>query len=471
MAARGGAWRQVTTAVTVAMAVAGLAHATDYSDPQDVFELRARDPQRSVDPPERMLWPQWQQSRRASVYGWLDCGIGGNTLGADFNGPIGPQDRNLQAMMNQLYLVGERRLDLGTDDWDWGARVDLLYGTDGWMTNARGLDAYPFNQYDNFGVPRWDSSRYYSLVMPQLYAEVGRGDVSVLGGHFYTPLGYEVVPAVGNFFYSHSDAFMFATPNTHTGLMIRWQPEEGFLIGSGLTNGWDNFSDGTPAFANPGYPGASSNLAYLGDFRFTSADGRQLLCMAVSAGNEYTPVVDSAGGTGGIFVGNRSMITAYWQSELADRWTSVTEGHAAWQFNADTGFRNQAQQAGLAQWYGVCQYLYRGLTDSLSAGTRLEWFRDNNGYRSAYPARNAVTNSPPVAGGFVGNFWEVTLGLNWTPAPNWVVRPEVRYDWFTPDAYGSGALPFGAVVTTPGGLVTGDAYDQWYLGCDAILQF
>jgi hypothetical protein len=78
---------------------------------------------------------------------------------------------------------------------------------------------------------------------------------------------------------------------------------------------------------------------------------------------------------------------------------------------------------------------------------------------------------PAVASGFAGNFWEVTLGLNWLPTPNWVVRPEVRYDWYTPDDYGTGALPFGPLTTTPGGLVTGDAFDQWYMGCDAIFQF
>ena len=132
---------------------------------------------------------------------------------------------------------------------------------------------------------------------------------------------------------------------------------------------------------------------------------------------------------------------------------------------------NRGQQAGLAQWYGVCQYFYRGLTDRLSAGARLEWFRDNNGFRTAYPARYAALGVPPVASGFAGNFWETTLGLNWMPTPNWVVRPEIRYDWYTPDDYGSGALPFGPIVTTPTGLVTGDAFDQWYLGCDAIFQF
>jgi hypothetical protein len=276
---------------------------------------------------------------------------------------------------------------------------------------------------------------------------------------------------VGNFFATHSYAFMYGTPNTHTGILFYWQPDDRIRIGSGVTNGWDNFSDGVPAATNPDYPGASSNLAYLGSLTLASENGGQLLTVAVSSGNEYTPVIDPAGSPTGALVGNRSMITAYWQTEFAERLTAVTEGYAAWQFNADTGLANRGQPGGLAQWYGVSQYLYRGLTDTLSAGVRLEWYRDNNGFRTAYPARNGATNTAPVADGFVGNLWGTTFGFNWTPTANWIVRPELRYDWYTPSAYGTGALPFGPISARSNGLVTGDAFSQWYIGCDAIYQF
>lgn len=62
-------------------------------------------------------------------------------------------------------------------------------------------------------------------------------------------------------------------------------------------------------------------------------------------------------------------------------------------------------------------------------------------------------------------------GLNWVANPNWTVRPQLRYDWFTPDAYGSGALPFGTISTRTNGVVTGDAYGQLYGGCDVVAQF
>ena len=133
----------------------GVAAPIDYSAPEEVYELRARDPQQPMEPPLRLFWPEWQATHRPSFYGWVDCGLGANSLGSAFNGPVGPQDRNWQAMMNQLYLISERTLNLDDDGWDWGARMDMLYGTDGFTTDARGLDAYNFNQVDNAGVPRW----------------------------------------------------------------------------------------------------------------------------------------------------------------------------------------------------------------------------------------------------------------------------------------------------------------------------
>ncbi len=33
--------------------------------------------------------------------------------------------------------------------------------------------------------------------------------------------------------------------------------------------------------------------------------------------------------------------------------------------------------------------------------------------------------------GFAGNFWEATWGLNYLVGNNLVIRPEVRYDWYS----------------------------------------
>lgn len=435
---------------------------------EDLFEWRARDPNEAIDPPLRLIEPPWLSKHDASLTGWVEVGIGANSLGSDFNGPVALNDRAWQGMLQQLGLVGHKPL---SEDFGWGARVDLLYGTDWWTAVSRGLDAFPFNEVNAIGVPRWGSGRYYGLALPQFYAEIGTEKTSLLIGHFYTPLGYEVVPAIGNFFFTRNYNFEYGTPTSHTGILGTWAPENGGSITAGIMNGWDNFSDGMPRVANPGYPGADSNLAFVGELLLESEDGRQQLALALTSGNEYSPRIDASGRPAPPTVGNLTMYTLYGVLEISKRVTCALEHANAWQFHADTGFANAGQLPELAQWYGITQYTYVELATHLAAGMRVEWFRDNNGSRVFYPIRNAVTLADPVAGGFAGNFWSITWGLNWIATPNWTIRPELRYDWFTPDRYGSGALPFGSISTRPDGVVTGDAYGQLYGGCGVVAQF
>ena len=70
--------------------------------------------------------------------------------------------------------------------------------------------------------------------------------------------------------------------------------------------------------------------------------------------------------------------------------------------------------------------------------------------------RNA--NNAIFGESFAGNFYEVSLGLNWTPTANWTVRPELRYDWFDGVSL-NGLRPYDA----------GTQDDQFLLGFDAIL--
>ena len=62
--------------------------------------------------------------------------------------------------------------------------------------------------------------------IPQLYVEAGYGDLSVKAGHFYTIIGYEVVQATGNFFYSHAYTFNFSEPFTHTGVLATYNASD-----------------------------------------------------------------------------------------------------------------------------------------------------------------------------------------------------------------------------------------------------
>jgi hypothetical protein len=293
--------------------------------------------------------------------------------------------------------------------------------------------------------------------MPQLYAEAGYGDHAVKVGHFYTIIGYEVVPAIGNFFYTHAYTMQYGEPFTHTGILDTYKANDQLTLYGGITNGWDNFSDPINILgpiSNTAYPGYNSNAAFLGGATMKSSDEKQALTIVGTSGNELANFASNA-------VGNRSMFSTVYTNELTDKVTYVFQNDNGWQFNAGTPNTLNQSQPGTALWYGINQYLFYNFSETLVGGMRFEWFRDNNGYRVYSGLRNALFGVPNSATGFQGNFWQMTYGLNWKPTNNWIIRPELRYDWYTPD-HMKGALPYGSNF---------DKYGQLYGGCDAIWQF
>ena len=59
----------------------------------------------------------------------------------------------------------------------------------------------------------------------KLYFEAGYGDLTVKIGHFYTIIGWEVVTAPDNFFYSHAYTMYNSEPFTHTGVLATYNVE------------------------------------------------------------------------------------------------------------------------------------------------------------------------------------------------------------------------------------------------------
>ena len=422
---------------------------------EDVYQYRGAAPQEAAieEGATRYLETDFLLNRGIETYGFVEVGIGANGWGADWNGPVTFNDRAWQGQMNQLYLINERILK--EDQLSLGGRVDLLYGTDFLYTVAGGLD------------DDWNSNRYYGLAMPQLYGEVGSQALNVKFGHFYTLIGYEVVPAIGNFFYTHAYTMQYGEPFTHTGVLGTWVPNDQLTIIGGVTNGWDNWDNGfTTPVANPG-PGQTSNAAFLGAVTFSSSDGTQALTIANSSGNEQ-----NGGAVGGLpLTGARSVTSLVYTNEFTDKLTYVYQSDFGYNAYADPAYQTQGQQPGSAYWYGANQYLFYNFTDYLIGGMRLEWFRDNNGTRVVSGLRDGSPGGIASNGGagYAGNFWEVTWGLNYLIGNNLVIRPELRYDWYTRDQ-GANNPSTGAPGTMPFGRNL-DQNAQFYGGCDVIWQF
>lgn len=385
----------------------------------------------------------WLRDAGLKLSGFFNAGMIWNAQSPsnNINGPVGFPDRANTAQMDQLYLIFERPLDTDADQWQLGGRVDLLYGTDYLYTQAAGLeldDSFDsrWNGHSTMNRSNGTQAQWYGLAMPQLYAEVAGRGLSVKMGHFLSIIGYETVPATGNFFYTHTYSMIYS-PFTNTGLMAAYKLSDRLTFTNGFVQGWDNFDN-----TNPG-------LSYIGGLLWTDAD--QLVTLNATALVGQEPTLPAA--TVGPIFAQGAPVSAHayrWLYNvigtfvLTERLTYVIQWYDAAQGEAfGPGTQN-------AEWYALSQYLFYQWSDHLKGGIRGEWFHDDDGFR--------ITNG-------AGSYNDLSLGLNWNPRGNkcLLVRPEVRWDWTT-----DGVRAFGGFA--PGTRQFTDS-SQFLFAADVIWRF
>jgi hypothetical protein len=364
--------------------------------------------------------------------GWINGSVTYNSTDPEdrFNGPVTFGDRSGEPQMNQLNLWMQKAVTVGGDSFDWGWRFDFMYGSDAIFTQAYGVPAVDPTTGRVLDRGTWDlnlidrDTRFYGIAIPQAYFElnlpVGNG-LDLKLGHFYTPIGYETVPAPDNFFFSKPYTFQYGEPFTHTGILgsytidDNWSVMAGGVTGS-ATGGWDGSFDQQL--------GAWS---FLGGVNWVSTDKAYALGMTASAGPRSDDVDD------------------IWAIYSIVGKANFMENKLHYVFQHDHGFADNVFGVD-AEWYGINQYLMYDIWDNLGIGVRGEWFRDRDGFRVAGPARcgastNVVQFNPLVLDSYAcrnnaalyplgaADYFEVTLGLNYKPVKWAMVRPNVRYDW------------------------------------------
>lgn len=333
------------------------------------------------------------KERNIVVSGWLEGGIYGNQYGNALNGPIGMRRFGDGFNADQLWLSVDKQTDTKGHGWDVGGHVDYVFGDDGPLTQSFGDRTWDYG---------WNSSSRYGSAMPQLYGEIAYNNLKVKAGHFYTPIGYEVVQAPMNFFYSHSYSHTYGEPFTHTGALASYAANEKVTFCGGWTNGWDE-----------GWQGADNGSTFLGGIAFTFSE-KTSLAWYLSAGKIGDGTAFPGAASGNIYY--NSVVFSH---KLSDRLTYV--------FEHDLGTNYDVVGAADNQWYELNNYLLFKLNDCWALGTRLEWFQDPQGAR--------------VNPGSLGNYYSASVGVNYKPHANVTVRPELRYDWFDGFA-GASTLPF-----------------------------
>jgi hypothetical protein len=292
-----------------------------------------------------------------NVYGWLSGGHHGQLAVRDPQPLQRPGDvqRSREGQFNQGYVIIEDTIDTGGCGFDWGGRVDLLYGTDYIFTMATGLET------DRRRESQVEQQSRLRLGLAAGLLGTGLQRLSVKLGHFYTVIGYEVVPANGNFFYTHAYTMQYGEPFTHTGGIATWKVADDLSVIGAFVNGWDAFDRVHDAGMG------------IGGFIFNATDN---LTIAYTYG--YS--VDEPTTWGGYSPRNISSLVATYNR---DDWTYVIQNDIGWQ---DDAIQNQGSSLRSAEWYGINQYLFYTINDCWKAGMRVEWFRDDDGVRVGGPA-------------------------------------------------------------------------------------
>jgi len=306
---------------------------------------------------------------------------------------------------NQTNLFVEKIAD-GSNGLGIGGRIDVMYGTDGSNTQSFGNHPGKFDYHNNFGVYDW--------AIPQLYAEFAWDKLSVKVGHFYTLLGYQVVPATGNFFYSIPYTFNFGEAFTHTGVLSTYTMNDRVKFYGGYTLGWDT-----------GFDQYRQGSSFLGGASIGITD------------DITATYILTAGNLGWIGKGyTHSIVVDY---VINDKWEYVIQSDLDSTRDSPIGSVPMAMSHYSA--IGVNQYLFYTVNDILKSGLRVEWWKANG-----------------------TSLQELAYGLNIRPTANLVLRPEVRYNW-------SNGIPGFLPVSGPNATSAGDYTNNFLFMMDAVVTF
>jgi hypothetical protein len=132
------------------------------------------------------------------------------------------------------------------------------------------------------------------VVVSQAYVQYKSGDLTVIGGRFYTAAGYEVFPAAGNLFVTRSETFGKES-TYHTGFRASYALGNSFTVFGGLNNGV--FADSASGSCSSDCDNYASTLKNRGVELGATFSPISDLSMALTAYSGKTNVVDALGTT------------------------------------------------------------------------------------------------------------------------------------------------------------------------------
>ncbi len=362
-------------------------------------------------------------------------------------------DRANSFRMNQAVLTAEKDLDPAATGLDWGFKIQGMYGTDARYTHSTGMWDLATHSPYQFDFVEFNGQAH----LPVIFS----GGIDLKAGVYSTPIGYEVINATGNFFYTHSYIFNFGIPLKHTGVLSVSHITPMFDLWAGVDTGVNTWLP-TRGGDDNGSPAVLFGLGINNPIP-------NLTILALSHLGPENPYVK--GGVGPAPDRN------HYARQIYDVVTSYKVNDALTVANELNYIRDDLFHATAE---GTALYGIYALNDQLSFGGRGEIFRDDQGFfvggfgsgqdfmrveRGLTPAANTVYSAGKAT------YLALTLGVNYKPPlPNMplnaelTIRPEIRWDHATGLAGGKKAFDMnGSGVNT--------SNDQFLFSIDGIISF
>jgi hypothetical protein len=336
------------------------------------------------------------------VSGWVEAGFTGN-----FDSPEDKQnfgrlldDRSNEFVMNQTVITAERVFDSKLE-FDWGFKLQLLYGTDARYIHSLGM---PYHQAGT-GIYQGDVPEAYLVLHA---GGEGKKGVELQLGKFISLEGAEYVAPVENPFYSHTYMFNFGIPTSHTGALMTVHANETLDFMAGVTRGVNTTVDDN-----------NDAPAFHGGIKLVLNDGKIDLLASTHVGPES----------------DDNTSDPRYVNDVVMTWR---EGN--FKFITDLNYvRDDLEDA---EAYGVAQYLIYSINKNLSVGIRGELWRDDDGFYVGqyadpsdltYSLSGKPTVDPRTIGGEPTTYGALTIGLTINlplskPLERLIVRPELRID-------------------------------------------
>jgi hypothetical protein len=359
-------------------------------------------------------------------------------------------DDETGVQLNQILLTAQRPIDSTLKDYDFGFKLQGLYGSDARISRTIGL----LEKTAGHNINQLDITEANVLVHTPWFTD-GGFDLKI--GKYSSPESAETVDASNNFFYSHSYIFNFGDPFYHTGVSATLHVSPMLDLYAGIdtgvnttlgSNGDNNDSLGFSAGVGLNLMGG--NLTSL----LSTHIGPEIADAAIT--NGLLPATVNADHTTRAL----STLTTVWK--LDDKWTLTNDLN--WIYDSDIAAGDAANA------FGIAQYATYKINDMFSVGLRGELYRDINGsfvaqFVDNYDFTRAQQGLPLLSSRSVGGgkttYGMLTAGVNITPdlgvkcLKGIRFRPEVRYD--------------NSFLTRP--FNDGTDKDQITFGVDMVLTF